>query len=102
MNRNINQVTDAFKEYAYGINENESLKKIEEDHHTAWRKGSGETVYFCRRMQLIEFIKRGANLKNVSEDKYAELLENFRVAKHFSLPTLQREIINGKIKTEDI
>ena len=49
MNRNIAIIVDVWREYVSGISGGPSVKQLEEQHGTAWRKERKELRFFSRK-----------------------------------------------------
>lgn len=92
LNRTIVTVTDVWREYADGLCGAPSVKRLEEEFGTAWRKDRKESRFFSRRNELYKAIKDKANRERISCDEAARRIEERRLALNISLDKLRSVI----------
>lgn len=88
MNRHLVKVTDVWREYNFGLSDCPSVKRLENDFGTKWRKNKTESKFFCTRSVLYKEIQRISKDRHISTEEAAEILERRRIEFKASLDKL--------------
>ncbi|CEP12536.1 hypothetical protein [Parasitella parasitica] len=87
-NRKIVTVVDLWREYTVGLDGGPSIKELEAQYGTTWRKDRKESQFFSRRNELqYNYIKKNANDRLPCEE-IAKRLEEQRVHLNLSIDKL--------------
>lgn len=77
LSRTIISITDLWREYAIGLTGCPSVKSLEQQYGTSWRKGN-ESRFFSRRNEIYQYIKDKALAERITEEEAAKRLEERR------------------------
>lgn len=92
LNRDLCTVNQVWQEYEVGRPGCPSVKQLEEDYGTKWRRDPTQSRYYLRRKVLYDELERIAGEKRISLEDAAGVLEETRKRNSKSLDTLSTMI----------
>lgn len=97
MKRNLVTVTDLWREYSVGIGSGPSIKSLEENYNAKWRSQGSKTEsrFFLRRLPIFKEIEKASMEKGITCEEAAQLIEQGRIRKRYSLNQVGEHISNS-------
>lgn len=100
MSRKVASVIEAWREYDQGLGGRPSIRQMyEEGGAKDWKSNDSERKFYDRRMILVKFIKQQAELRKLTPEDIADIMDGHRVqlaAKQRSLAQIQERIKRGE------
>lgn len=85
MSRSIVTIVDVWREYDVGLGNGPSVKRLEEQFGTGWRKDKKESRFFSRRKEIYTMIEEKAEEEMTSCTEAARRLEETRARLKLSI-----------------
>lgn len=97
MKRNLVTVTDLWREYSVGIGGGPSVKSLEENYNAKWRSQGSKTEsrFYLRRLPIFKEIEKASMEKGITCEEAAQLIEQGRIRKKYSLNQVGEHIFNS-------
>ncbi|KAI8085664.1 transcriptional activator of glycolytic enzymes-domain-containing protein [Thamnidium elegans] len=88
MKRNLVTINDLWQEYDVGLSGNPSIKSLEEEFGTKWRKSRTESKFFSTRLIVYKEVQKISRDDCISTEEAAKKLERRRVDLKVSIDKL--------------
>lgn len=98
LSRTIVTVTDLWREYTVGLSGCPSVRGLEQQYGTSWRRGK-ESRFFSRRNEVYQYIIMKANADSITQEEAARRLEERRKSLGVSVDKLRKLLKQETILT---